>query len=143
MKEREPGTIDVYVFMYDQDFKQALLDYYKMTGFPELIPRYALGNWWSKNIDYNEQTVKELIRRFEKKKIPLSILLLDNDWHYRNVGEAKGLKTGFTFNKSLFQDPKQTIDYIHSKGIRLGVVTNPEEGIYPHELYYKNAAEYL
>ena len=47
MKEREPGTIDVYVFMYDQDFKQALLDYYNMSGFPELIPRYALGNWWS------------------------------------------------------------------------------------------------
>ena len=143
MKDREPGTIDVYVFMYDQDFKQALLDYYKMTGFPELIPRYAFGNWWSRNTDYNEQSIKDLVHHFEKKKIPLSVLLLDNDWHYRNIGEYKNLKTGFSFNKSLFPEPKNTIDYLHSKSIRLGLVINPEEGIYPHELYYKHAAEYL
>ena len=143
MKEREPGTIDVYVFMYDHDFKQALLDYYKMTGFPELIPRYALGNWWSRNTSYDEEGIKDLVRRFEKKKIPLSVLLLDNDWHYRNIGDAKDLKTGFTFNKSLFTDPKKMIDQLHSKGIRLGVVINPEDGIYPHELNYKKASEYL
>ena len=34
--------------MYDKDFKEALTDYFKITGFPELLPRYALGNWWSK-----------------------------------------------------------------------------------------------
>ena len=31
--------IDVYVFMYDRDFKQALFDYFKMTGSPAMIPR--------------------------------------------------------------------------------------------------------
>lgn len=41
---RPNDCIDIYVFMYDRDFKQALLDYYKITGTPELIPRYALGN---------------------------------------------------------------------------------------------------
>ncbi len=143
MENREPNSLDIYVFMYDQDFKQALLDYYKMTGFPELIPRYALGNWWSRNIDYNEQTLRETIRRFEKKKIPLSVFLLDNDWHYRNIGEFKNLRTGFTFNKSLFSNPKQIIDELHSKGIRLGLVIDPEEGIFPHEQYYKNVCEYL
>jgi len=37
--------LDIYVFMYDKDFKHALFDYFKMTGAPALIPRYALGNW--------------------------------------------------------------------------------------------------
>lgn len=142
-KDRESNTIDVYVFMYDNDFKQALQDYYRMTGYPELIPRYALGNWWSRNTDYNEESLKEVIRRFEKKKIPLSILLLDNDWHYRNVGSYKNLKTGFTFNKSLFPNPKNTIDEIHKKGIRFGLVIDPEEGIFPHEAMYQTAAGYL
>lgn len=143
MFDRDPNSIDVYVFMYDYDYKQALLDYYKMTGYPDLIPRYALGNWWSRNIEYDDEKITSLVKHFEKKKIPLSILLLDNDWHYRNVGNAKGLKTGFTFNKSLLPEPKKTIDNLHKKGIRFGLVINPEEGIYPHELYYKVAASYL
>lgn len=141
--EREAGSVDIYVFMYDKDFRQALLDYYKMTGFPELIPRYALGNWWSKNNDYSEEDIEELIKKFEKKMIPLSVLLLDNDWHYRNIGNKIGLKSGFTFNKSLFPTPEEMIKKIHSRNIRIGLVVDPTEGIYPHELYYQQACEYL
>ena len=39
--------VDTYLFMYNKDFEEALKDYYKITGYPALIPRYALGNWWS------------------------------------------------------------------------------------------------
>lgn len=141
--ERPAGSVDIYVFMYDKDFKQALLDYYKMTGFPELIPRYALGNWWCKNTDYNDESLETLVKKFEKKKIPLSVILLDNDWHYRNVGNNIGLKTGFTFNKSLFPKPTETIKKIHEKNIRFGLKVNPKEGFYPHELYYNQACSYL
>ncbi len=142
-KDRSQNSIDIYVFMYDKDFKQALLDYYKMTGFPELIPRYALGNWWCRNTTYDDFKLDELIRHFEKKLIPLSILLLDNDWHYRDVGQNKALKTGFTFNKALFPNPVNTIKKLHDKGIRVGVVLNPEQGIYPHEANYQQAVQYL
>ena len=45
---------DIYVFMYDRDFKQALFDYFKMTGSPAMVPRYALGNWWSRNTLYDD-----------------------------------------------------------------------------------------
>ena len=130
---RNPGTIDIYVFMYDTDFKQALQDYYKLTGYPELIPRYALGNWWSRNTTYSDTSLDELLNNFDKKKIPLSILLLDKDWHYRSVGDKKDLRTGFTFNKELFPNPKATIDKLHSKNIRVGLNINPTEGIFPHE----------
>ena len=70
--------MDIYVFMYDRDFKQALLDYFKMTGAPALIPRYALGNWWSRNITYDDKSVSQLIRKFEKNKIPLSVMFFFN-----------------------------------------------------------------
>ena len=103
------GHMDIYVFMYDRDFKQVLFDYFKMTGAPSLIPRYALGNWWSRNIEYNDKSVRELIRNFEKKKIPISVMLFDHDWHVRNVGDSTNLKTGFTFNSQLFSNPQSTI----------------------------------
>lgn len=141
--ERPENSLDIYVFMYDKDFKQALLDYYKLTGFPELIPRYALGNWWSRNTDYNDDKLDDLLNHFEKKKIPLSIVLLDNDWHYRNIGDKKGLRSGFTFNKSLFPNPKETIDKFHQRNIRFGLNVNPSEGIFPHEQYYQQACKYL
>lgn len=135
--------IDVYVFMYDKDFKQALADYFRLTGSPSLIPRYALGNWWSRNTEYDDSSIYDLIRNFERKRIPLSIMLFDNDWHYRNVGNFSGLKSGFTFNYQLFRDPKAMIEQFHARGIRVGLCINPEEGIYPHELFFKQASAYL
>ncbi len=135
--------IDIYLFMYDMDFKEALNDYFKLTGYPALIPRYALGNWWSRNITYDDKTVYDLIRNFERKRIPLSIMLFDNDWHYRNVGNNTNLKSGFTFNGELFKDPKSMIDLFHVRGIRVGLCINPTEGIYPHEAFYKQASSYL
>ena len=138
-----PNHLDIYVFMYDRDFKQVLFDYFKMTGTPPLIPRYALGNWWSRNTEYSEKSVMELIRHFERKKIPLSVMLFDHDWHLRNVGEYQNLKTGFTFNPELFPNPKETIEEFHKRGIRVGLCVNPTNGIYPHEQYYKQASDYL
>lgn len=134
---------DIYVFMYDRDFKHALSDYFKITGSPSLIPRYALGNWWSRNITYDDKSVPVLIRNFERKRIPISIVLFDNDWHYRNIGDYKGLKSGFSFNNELFMDPKKMIDQFHVRGIRVGLCINPTEGIFPHEMFYKQAIEYL
>ena len=147
----EDGTLDnpplnhtdIYVLMYDRDFKQVLLDYFKMTGSPAMIPRYALGNWWSRNIQYNDQTVMELIRKFERKKIPISVMVFDHDWHVRNIGDATKLRTGFTFDSTLFPNPQNMINEFHTRGIRVGLCINPTDGIYPHEQYYQPACDYL
>lgn len=138
-----PGNIDIYVFMYDRDFKQALFDYFKLTGPPPLIPRYALGNWWSRNTDYDDAKINDLIRDFEKEKIPFSVMVFDHDWHTRDVGNYRGLKTGYSFNTSLINDPKKMINEFHRRGIRVGLVLNPMNGIYNHEALYKNAASSL
>ncbi len=134
---------DIYVFMYDRDFKQALFDYFKMTGAPALIPRYALGNWWSRNIVYDDLKIHELIRKFEKLKIPLAAMVFDHDWHIRNTKDYHNLKGGYTFNTSLIKDPKSMINEFHKRGIKVGLCINPTEGIYQHEAYYKQASEFL
>ncbi len=135
--------IDIYVFMYDRDFKQALFDYFKLTGSPAMVPRYALGNWWSRNISYDDKSTDEILKRFEKKKIPLAVMLFDHDWHYRDVGEYKGLKTGYTFNKNLFKNPQAMIEKFHKRGIRVGLCIDPAGGFYPHEELYRYASDFL
>ena len=138
-----PNHTDIYVFMYDRDFKQALFDYFKMTGAPALIPRYALGNWWSRNTVYDDEKIHDLIRKFEKLKIPLSVMLFDHDWHIRNTKDYHDLKGGYTFNNSLIKDPKKMIEEFHKRGIRVALCVNPTEEIYQHETYYKQASEFL
>lgn len=39
---------DVYVFAYDHDYRAAVQDFYKISGSVPLIPRFALGVWWSR-----------------------------------------------------------------------------------------------
>ena len=70
-------------------------------------------------------------------------MLFDNDWHYRDVGKSIGLKTGFTFNDSLFADPAKMIGMFHDRGIRVGLCINPTDGFYPHEAGYKALASTL
>ncbi len=141
--ERDAGAIDIYLFMYNGDFEEALKDYYELTGYPALVPRYALGNWWSRNNDYDDLELKELVDTFEKKEIPISIVLLDKDWHKRAYSGKYHLKSGFTFNNDKFKNPAAMIDYLKEKNIRLGLNVNPTEGIYNYDKYYEEALKYL
>ena len=142
--EREFKGTDVYVFMYNQDFNLALKDYFYLTGTPALIPRFALGNWWSRNNTYNDESIKDLVKSFDINDIPVSVLLLDKDWHKRTYDKKKiHLKTGFTWNNELFVNPTSLSNFLHSKGIRLGLSINPSEGIYPIEENYSKMKEYL
>ena len=74
------GHVDLYLFIYDKDFGLCLQDYFHLTGYPKLIPRYALGNWWSKEYNYSDLEVLSLIEKFKLHNIPLSVFLLDNGW---------------------------------------------------------------
>lgn len=143
LSERTNPGIDIYLFCYNRDFNLCLKDYFALTGKPALIPRYALGNWWSRNITYNDEELKRLIDNFSIKQIPLSVLLLDKDWHKRTYLKNKHLMTGFTWNTELFQSPSGMADYLHAKGVRLGLNINPMEGFYPIDEYYEKAKTYL
>jgi alpha-glucosidase (family GH31 glycosyl hydrolase) len=141
--ERENKGIDTYLFMYLNDYALCLKDYFTMTGYPALLPRYALGNWWSRNEDYNDMQLKELIDEFDNNEVPLSVLLLNKDWHINKYENKDNLNTGFTFNKDYFKAPYEMIEYLHSKGIRVGLNIDPTEGIYPYDEYYSKAKQYL
>ena len=142
VNERQSEGIDIYLFMYLKDFALCLKDYYGITGYPSLIPRYALGNWWSRNVAYNDDSLKELVTNFEEKDIPLSVLVLDKDWHL-NKFEDKEVDSGFSWDLDKFKSPKNMIDYMHAKGVRVGLSVNPRDGIYPFEKHYDDIKKYM
>ncbi|MBQ9011599.1 MAG: DUF5110 domain-containing protein [Bacilli bacterium] len=142
IKERD-AAIDIYLFMYNKDYEKALKDYYEITGYPALIPRYALGNWWSRNDDYDDLSLKELVDNFEKKEIPVSNILLDKDWHKRKKFGKKISQSGFTFDKEHFKNPAAMASYLHSKGIRLGLNINVTDGFLDVDDNYQEALKFL
>ena len=130
--KRNDKRLDIYVFMYKRDFGAALRDYFTLTGFPPLLPRYSLGVWWNRNIPYNSKDIEKLVFQFSKYRIPLSILMLGDDWHKMN-GK---MKSGLSFNLELMKRPKRVAEFLHSKNVRLALKINPIEGISNKEDYY-------
>lgn len=139
---RLDGDIDIYVFLYGKDFHLALKDYFYLTGEPPLLPRYALGTWWSRNKSYTQNEVLEVIEDFKQSDIPLTVFLFDKDWHVRQIGEEK-LDTGYTFNQNLLPNPVELFQKLHEENIKIGLNINPKQGIYPHEAFYAQACSYL
>ena len=135
------NRIDTYVFMYNRDFGSCLQNYFMLTGMPPLIPRYALGIWWNKTDVYNEEDVKKLINNFNRDKLPLSVLLLGDNWHLKDRTNLKRFNSGFTFSKELYPRPNELIDFVHQKNIRLGLSLDPSEGIHPHEPRFEEVAK--
>ena len=109
---REEGSKDIYLFMYNKDFDGCLNDYFTLTGYPNLIPRYALGAWWYKNDNYTSKDIISLVDRFNKDNIPISIFLLGDSWRGNN-----------NYIPSI--DLKNVSNYLAQKNIKLGVTINP------------------
>lgn len=141
MSERNKNIIDIYLFVYIKDFSKCLEDFYKITGYTPLIPRYALGNWWYKNYRYDDSSIVQLVNDFHEKNVPLSVLMLNHDWHVRNP--KKNVDTGFTFDNSLFKNPKQTIDFLHKNSIKLGLTINPFGGFTDIDPIFSETVKYL
>jgi alpha-glucosidase (family GH31 glycosyl hydrolase) len=45
---RDKSKADVYLFAYGVDYREALKTFFTVSGAPPLIPRWSLGNWWSR-----------------------------------------------------------------------------------------------
>ena len=140
--QQSSNIIDLYLFVYGKDFGICLKDYFTLTGAPPLLPRYAFGNWWSKNFEYNENNLLEELDKFEDENIPLSVLLLDNDWSRKN-SQFPNATSGFSFNKELFSNPANTINEVHNRNIKFALKINPRFGLMQQEDYFNEALKYI
>ena len=138
-----PNKVDLYLFMYKRDFGLCLKDYFTLTGYPPLIPKYALGLWWNRERIYNFNDTKNLVKTFNRNGIPLSVLLLSEFWHIKDKSNYNLHKTGFSFNKELFPNPGEFVNTMHDLGVKVGLNIDPVEGIRKEEERYLNFANAL
>ncbi|MCI6574957.1 MAG: alpha-xylosidase [Arcanobacterium sp.] len=140
---QSPGK-DLYFFGYGSDYRSALTDYFSLTGASPLIPRYALGNWWSRYWPYSDQEYRSLLEVFSEHRVPFSVAVLDMDWHITDVDPAIGSGwTGYTWNRDLFPDPDSFLEELHKRGMHVSLNVHPAAGIRRHEEAYSRVAHAL
>ncbi len=141
---RKKGICDLYFFGYGHDYKEALKDFYYLCGNPPMLPRFALGNWWSRFYAYTEESYLDLMDRFEEEQLPFTVAVIDMDWHLVDIDPEYGSGwTGYTWNRELFPDPARFLRRLHEKGLKTTLNVHPAEGVKPHEEMYEEMAKSL
>ncbi|MBQ7486814.1 MAG: DUF4968 domain-containing protein [Clostridia bacterium] len=134
--------IDLYLFAYGWNFKDALRDFYRLSGAMPMIPRYALGNWWSRYYPYTEESYRTLIERFRDEAVPLSVSVLDMDWHLTEIDPKYGAGwTGYTWNREYFPDPEGFLAWLHEQHLHVTLNEHPADGVRAYEEIYPALAE--
>lgn len=153
-----PKCSDLYYFAYGNDYRRQLRDFYRLTGPVPLIPKFALGNWWSRYKAYTQQEYQDLMQQFIDRKLPFTVATIDMDWHWVDVLDRFGEKarpekpkckeeilyntmmpgwTGYSWNTELFPDRKALLDWLHKKGMHVTLNVHPSQGIRYFESCYE------
>lgn len=141
LEPRRKGIQDLYFFGYGHDYKEALKDFYRLCGKTPMVPRYALGNWWSRYYAYSEESYLELMERFDKEQVPFTVAVIDMDWHLVDIDPRYGSGwTGYTWNRELFPDPERFLKRLHDRGMRITLNVHPADGVRAHEEMYEAMA---
>ncbi|WP_373265857.1 glycoside hydrolase family 31 protein [Hungatella hathewayi] len=135
---------DLYFFGYGHDYLDCLKDFYYLTGRTPMLPRFALGNWWSRYYKYTEESYLELMDRFEREAIPFTVAVIDMDWHLVDVDPKYGSGwTGYTWNREFFPDPERFLQTLHRRGMRTTLNVHPADGVQAYEEMYEDMAKDL
>lgn len=150
----EGRRLDLYLFAYGHDYKDALADFVKIAGRIPLPPKYAFGYWWSRYWKYSDEEFLALGNEFRSREIPIDIMVIDMDWHYtypmtreKYPRDEEGQRfgwTGYTWNRDYFPDPEGFLADVHALGLKTSLNLHPALGISEREeCYDRFVADYL
>ena len=147
---RRKGVVDKYIFAFGDDYLGGLKEFYSLTGTTPILPKYALGNWWSRYHAYTSDEYVALMDKFSEKQIPLTVATIDMDWHLVKDVPEEAYKlphcfqgpgwTGYTFNKKLFPDYKQFFKDLKARGLAITMNLHPKDGVRFFEEQYADMA---
>jgi hypothetical protein len=134
--QRAAPGLDWYVFASGKDFAGGLRDYYDVAGRVPMLPKWALGIWWSRWEPYKQEDLERIVSDFESHGVPLSVCVVDMDWHLPGW-------TGYTWNREFFPDPRGFFERLHARGVRACMNLHPAGGVAPKEAAYEAMARHM
>ena len=144
IEPRKGSEVDLYVFLYGNDYLEGQRDFTRLMGGVPMIPRFALGNWWSRYHAYTQDEYLSLMDRFERERLPFSVAVLDMDWHLVKIAPEYGTGwTGYTWNDELFPDHVKFLEMLHRRNMKVTLNLHPHDGVAAHEKQYESIAEVM
>lgn len=162
---RDYEETDVYYFCYGYKYREAVKALFDLTGHSPLIPRFTLGNWWSRYKAYTQNEYTELMQRFIDEKIPVTVATIDMDWHWVDVVKKFGKDavdkndrknileffyntvfpgwTGYSWNTELFPDHKAFLDWLNANGFKVTMNLHPASGCKFFEDAYEDFCNFM
>ena len=145
---REPGNQDLYIFAYGHDYRAAVCAYYMLTGNPPKLPRYTLGNWWSRYHAYTDRKYLNVLDKLADQDIPITVATVDMDWHWTSNTFQNHPKlisthrlsemepagdspvhlpgwTGYSWDTNLFPDYRAFLQKVHERGCAVTLNIHP------------------
>ena len=145
---RKAGASDYYAFAYGKNYRETINAFYKISSPVPIVPRFALGVWWSRYHAYTQQEYLDLMQRFADEEIPLTVATVDMDWHWvKDIDKKFGVKyggwTGYSWNTELFPDYKEFLRRLKEQNLHITLNLHPADGVHSYEDMYPEMAKAL
>ena len=144
--KREAGGSDYYAFAYGKNYRETVKAFYQISSRVPLVPRFALGVWWSRYHAYTQKEYLDLMKRFKDEGIPLTVATVDMDWHWvhgikEQFGVDYGGWTGYSWNTELFPDYKEFLRKLKEDNLHITLNLHPADGVHCYEDMYEDMAK--
>lgn len=105
----ETGDAVNYYFVYGKDMDEVISGYRTLTGSAQVMPKWAMGFWQSRERYKTQEEILNTIAEFRKREIPIDNIVLD--WSYWEEDQWGSHE----FDKSRFPDAEDMIKTLHDK----------------------------
>ncbi len=118
-----------YYFVYGTDMDDVISGYRTLTGKSQIMPKWAMGYWQSREKYNTQEEVLSTITEFRKRNIPIDNIVIDwLHWKQDSWGSHE-------FDPERFPSPKAMVDSIHALNGRVMVSVWPK--FYASTEHYK------
>ena len=122
-----------YYFVYGEDMDDVVSGYRALTGKAQVMPKWAMGYWQSREKYNTQEEVLSTLSEFRRRQIPIDNIVIDwLHWPQDSWGCHE-------FDPARFPDPKQMVDSIHAMNGRVMVSVWPK--FYTTTEHYKEFAD--
>ena len=116
----EMGNEIDYFFINGADFDEVISGYRTITGKAQIMPKWAMGFWQSRERYKTQDELLGVVKEYRKRNIPLDNIV--QDWSYWPE-DAWG---SHDFDPARFPDPKGMVDEVHKLDARIMISVWPK-----------------
>ncbi len=129
----EMGKQIDYYFIHGNNPDEVISGYRTITGKAQIMPKWAMGYWQSRERYKSQNELLNVLREFHKRKIPIDNIV--QDWSYWKEN-AWG---SHDFDPARFPDPVAMVKEVHDSGAHIMISVWPK--FYINTEHYKEFAE--